>query len=317
MELFEQYQNIGSDLNYDTAATHAAQNGHVSIMKQMIQCYIDKVNNNPPPFESSSAYASKIGVKNHMILALYSAILQFASERNYESIIEYIIDEAKKITSDANWLQSFDVYNWMAIYAAKGGHLTLIQNCIKLGADRFDMIMTNAADHGHLSVVLYCINNNPTNVDYGMNYYNNSLIEAASSGHMDIVKMLIITMKFNGNEINYTDAVRYACGNGHWSIAKYCIGLIRGTAELAVAIGLSLTAAAEGGYIDIFNKLVKMAQKMKIHVDYNEAMAEESSMGHRNIVLRCLDLGADDYDWSTSNANENNRIEIVQYLESL
>ena len=45
------------------------------------------------------------------------------------------------------------VYNWVMVNAAEGGHLDIVNQMIKLGADNYNTALTRAAGNGHQDIV--------------------------------------------------------------------------------------------------------------------------------------------------------------------
>lgn len=156
--------------------------------------------------------------------------------------------------------------------------------------------INKASKNGHLDVVKFLY-------DKGANYTNDAIDLASSRGHLDVVKFLLNV----GSEFTY--AIDYACENGHLEVVKY-LHSIGGK----VCGPSAMDSAAENGHIEVVKYLDSIGCDF-----YNTTVYYATENGHLEVVKFLYTLNPEYYyqGWVMKIAREHNRIEIVDWLQTL
>ena len=100
------------------------------------------------------------------------------------------------------------VINNTTDWAAKGGHLNIVQLMLDKGADNFNWAMNSAAAGGHRDIVQLML-------DKGANDFKRAMKYAALRGHIDIVQLML-----DKGADNFNEAMSYAALGGHIDIVQ-------------------------------------------------------------------------------------------------
>ena len=177
--------------------------------------------------------------------------------------------------------------------------------------DKPNKCMKIAAKYGHMDIVLFMIElkqSTPRATDWGANYWNIAMVNAAAGGHMNIVKLMIGK---GANDWNY--AMVCAAYGGHMDIVQFMIE------EGAHIWDWAMACAAEGGHMDIVQFMIKLNQSTPQVTDWvannwNQAMAGAANGGHMNIVRLMIEKGADDWNAGLSCATRNGHNDIIELM---
>ena len=157
-------------------------------------------------------------------------------------------------------------YDSVMILAAEGGHQSIVDDMLSLGADNYRLTIASAAGGGHRSIIDKIIK---VMIDSGYDHnklvdgYNAALVDSARGGHQDIVNQML----------------DLGANNYEWA----------------------LVSAAEGGYLDIVNQMLDLGRDSRRlwHLGrqafdtYVMAMEEAAKRGYQNILNTLL--VADEY----------------------
>jgi hypothetical protein len=98
-------------------------------------------------------------------------------------------------------------------YAAFSGHMDIVQEMIRLGANNFDLALDYAVRGGHMNIVQEIIRRGGKGID--VNDFNKAMILAAHRGHIDIVQEMIRL-----GATNFDMAMEFAASGGHMDIVQ-------------------------------------------------------------------------------------------------
>jgi len=182
-------------LNYNEAMIIAAKNGHIDIVKLMLE----KGTTN---YNEAMIIAAKNGHIDIVKLMLekgttnYNEAMINAAKNGHIDIVKLMLEKGAKN------------YDWTMINAAKNGHIDIVKLLLEYGATDYDWTMINAAGNGHIDIVKLMLEKGATDYDWTM-------INAAKNGHIDIVKLLL-----EYGATNYDWTMRFASENGHIDIVN-------------------------------------------------------------------------------------------------
>ena len=167
-----------------------------------------------------------------------------------------------------------------------------------------------AAEHGHLHILKYLIEECKFDVSKTCSENNTVLDVAARFGHFKIVKYLIVECKCDPKKKDWygMKPLHHASKNGHLDIVKYLISECNCSVHEAVK-GLSpLKYATENGHFELVKYFV-------LECDCN---AETALQLARSLeILKFLSEKSDknpDYNASLENAIKRKHTEVVEYL---
>ncbi|KAK7946208.1 uncharacterized protein PG986_010529 [Apiospora aurea] len=152
--------------------------------------------------------------------------------------------------------------------------------------------LPEAASEGHLSVVKRLIK---AGADVnGKAGVNSPLVKAAKGGHLDIVEMLLAAGADANGATAYDTALTAAAGRGHLSIVDT---LLRAGANVNAMANsdTALSKAVKGGHADVAgSRLASGANANAETQDLNAPDPATYGSSKRDIVKRLLAAGADD-----------------------
>ena len=159
-------------------------------------------------------------------------------------------------------------------WAARGGHIDIVQLMLERGANNFNQAMKYASKGGHIDIVQLML-------DKGANDFNEAMEWAAIGGHIDIVQLMLD----KGANDDFEWTLIYAAKGGHIDIVQ--LMLDKGSNDF----NLSMRFAAGGGHIDIVRLMLDRGAD-----DFNGAIEIAARAGHKDIVQLMLDKGANNFN---------------------
>lgn len=194
--------------------------------------------------------------------------------------------------------------------AARTGDMDLIQLALPRANDH--SVLSNAAQGGNTAAFRYILSNIPNAVIKTHDMIA-ALDEAASKGHIDIIKSILEYLHKTGTVKMYSFAIevgalKNAAANGHIDIVRLLIPYIN---NATAALG----QAASHGYIDI----VKLLSTYVNDIDISKGdgsispFTSAAANGHTDIV-KLLMSRVKDFDNAAKYAAFNGHIDIVKLL---
>jgi ankyrin repeat protein len=200
-----------------------------------------------------------------------------------------------------------DDFGWAMRYAAGGGHMDIVQEMIRVGKARtFDWAMQDAAGGGHMDIVQEMIRR-------GAKTFNKAMIEAARGGHLDIVQEMIRRGAIRHPTFgitNVTYAMAEAASGGHMDIVQE---MIRHGGSRITDFTEAMANAAEGGHMDIVQEMIRLGAAAGYN-DFNATMISAARGGHMNIVQEMLKHGANNFTKVMDVAAQEGHMDIVQEM---
>lgn len=282
-------------INLASLTEDAANAGHLEIVQFLINCSI-RINRHDICINTARCVAAKRG---------YLHIVWF--------ILAIDFNNMKNKMETANSEDPFEIMRIRAemevnlqivlTSAAEFGHLHIVrfivENCATyvdcpsfiISLHTINWGLRNAASGGYIEILQYLI-------DYGATDFSGSLFQAARSGHFDSVYFLISR---GGTDFN--EALSGAACGGHFHIICYLIE--KGANDFNHA----LKGAASSGHINIVNYFINIGA-----TDLNNALKEAAKRGHLNVVKFLIEKGANDLITALHAACLSNNVEIVAFL---
>ena len=158
--------------------------------------------------------------------------------------------------------------------------------------NNYEKIMVNAASRGNIDVVKLML-------EKGAKDYNWAMRCASEGSHMDIIVLMI--EKYGANDFN--GAMITAAGNGQINVVRFMLAYGANNYDAA------MINAAGSGEIDIVKLMIEKGAN-----DYNSAMTEAVENGHIDVVKFMLEKGACNYNYQMSNASSSGYIDIVKLM---
>ena len=241
----------------------------------------------------------------------------FVNNKNYIGIRKLKNINLKSQNNDFNNnLDYLDIYNKINKYInlyyslkwnAKDGHLKVVQFLVEYGMNNYNDVLLQSSYNGHLEIVKYIIEKGAKNI-------NESLILSAKYNKLEVVKFLIN----NGADIHVDNEyiLRYSAQTGHTEIVKY---LIENGANIHIDDDYALRCSALYSHLEIVRYLVENGAN--IHAVGDCALRWSAMKGHFEIVKYLVENGANNIDNALSSSIENNddtlrtgHLEVIKYL---
>jgi ankyrin repeat protein len=187
--------------------------------------------------------------------------------------------------------------NQILIIGAQRGYENLVQRMVARGATKTHLALEAAAGRGQLKIVKLLV---PKICD--ISYLNWALIEAVSSGNMEIIKVLI---ERGAND--FDRALLRATTTGKIEIVKY----FRSTISDLFFLNLSMIEAAAIGHLEIVKYLVEQGA-----TEFNKAFNAASNT-YRQEVIKFILPYVTDVDYINSviiEAAYREDLEIIKFL---
>jgi len=198
--------------------------------------------------------------------------------------------------------QNEAVYDHVAMGAARGGHIDLLNRMIEMGAGDRSLIAMGAARGGRIDILRDMMSR-------GVIYYDLIGDSAGEGGYQEIVDYVIhmYSVMFLQEDLEeMVQNIAYgAARGGHTSIItdiENRVGIRNWDALLA--------NAAQGGYDDIVNTCIHHMEDVNI-VAYGAAEG-----GNIHLLQDLIDIGADDWDGIAEYAARGGREDIVRMIIS-
>ncbi len=289
-----------SDQNGVTPLRLAAQNGHLEVVKHLIE-WRAPINGNCTD-------------KSPLYVATYNGHL---------AIVKYLVECGAAISPDQK-------DGWSPLHAAAGkGYLDIVKYLVMLGA-MIDLKQKDgwsplhlAAKNGHFLVVKYLIEKKVL-INANQKDGWSPLHVAAQNGHLEIVQYLVNLGAFiHPNQKDGWMPLHMAVQEGLLGVAKYLINM-GASIEIAKKDGrTSLHMAAENGYLEIVKYLVKSGAS--VNSKENDGVTPlhmAARRDHLEIVQHLLNSGADinvknKHNWTPLHmAACSGSLSLVEYLLS-
>ncbi|XP_056001178.1 uncharacterized protein LOC125656335 [Ostrea edulis] len=292
------------DRCHDTPLTTACEEGHVSIVDELVKAGADV--NLRDIWENTPLIAAckrgHVSIVDELVKAGADVNLQgkggntpltAACERGHVSIV----DELVKAGTDVN-LQGKGG-NTPLTAACERGHVSIVKELVKAGADvkiqdHFgNTPLTAACERGHVSIVKELVKAGADVITQGKGG-NTSLTAACERGHVSIVKELVKA----GADVKIQDhfgntPLTAACGRGHVSIVKE---LVKAGADVNLRDiweNTPLIAACKRGHVSIVDELVKAGADVNLQgKGGNTPLTAACERGHVSIVDELVKAGA-------------------------
>lgn len=252
--------------------------------------------------------------------------LKQAARLGNKELVEFFVQKGVKYTSDAlvcaakhghlqvvefleaNGADIFFEYERAFLKSVIGGQLPIVRFLVEKGVSRHDVMLSAAAQYGHLDIVQYLRNF----VEY---VPLSALWRAAENGHASIVFYLMETkaVEFNPEDKYVHRAVLDASKNGHAEIVQYLLNC--GAKANTHKILQPLQMAASKGHLEIVELLLHYGAN--VHARDEIALKDACAGGFLDIVECLVDKGADlsvAAKDALYNASSNGHVPIVQFL---
>lgn len=169
-----------------------------------------------------------------------------------------------------------------------------------MGGNNIEGALKNAARFGHIDIVKQCVKWRGIRSDE----FTKALQKASFYGRYDVVEFLL---EWTDSYVGYVDdGFRFAIAGGHTDIARLYIE--KGARDFQRA----LVYATGHNYIEA----VRVCKECGFDEYLDDAMAEAAHCGHIEIVKRCKQYGAVDYNEAIKWAAAKGHIQIVKLLQS-
>tara|TARA_R110001599_G_scaffold348704_1_gene576198 strand:- start:112 stop:753 length:642 start_codon:yes stop_codon:yes gene_type:complete len=99
------------------------------------------------------------------------------------------------------YYSDLDIKNRAIEWAAKGGHIDIVQLMLDKGANNYNTIMRFASENGHIDIVQLML-------DKGADNFNEAMSYAALGGHIDIVQLML-----DKGANDFKESISSAAGN--------------------------------------------------------------------------------------------------------
>jgi hypothetical protein len=146
-------------------------------------------------------------------------------------------------------------------WAARGGHLALVEFFMSKGASDWDWGMDGAAIGGHLNLVEFFISKGASDWNWGMNY-------AAEGGHVNLVELFI-----SKGASDWDWGMEGAAEGGHINLVEFFVS--KGASNW----DSGMLNAAEGGHLNLVEFFIS---KGADNIDECIKVAEREN--HRNVA---------------------------------
>ena len=247
LDIVERMIELGTardELDFDYAMEFAAESGHLEIVERMVELGATKF--------SDALDAAALG--GH--LDVVERILELGNARRYRfrgfqdaldaaalsgnsEIVERMLD----LTRDNE--EFLDLETPME-NAASRGHTEIVERMIELGATEVLDAFYAAALNGHLQLMeRMMVHFNVAEFDAGLQLG----LDAASSGHLEIVDRMIELARARGVELDFDRPMLNAANVGHLEILERMIEL--GATDFVTALSI----ASEKGHDEIVERL--------------------------------------------------------------
>lgn len=180
--------------------------------------------------------------------------------------------------------------------ASMNGDLTLAQYWLSRGAYQLKDSLYEAASHGHLDIVKLLIQVAPKY--HKFIDINNALEGAAEKGHLNVVKYLV-----DHGATNLNSPLVSAASKGYTDIAQYLIS--KGATNLNDA----LVWAAYTGNLDLIKYAISQGA-----TDLNDALEQAAAGGNLQVVDHLISHGANDLNGALAYAAQEGHLDVVHDL---
>jgi ankyrin repeat protein len=154
-------------------------------------------------------------------------------------------------------------------------------------------------------------------------YYSHEF--AAEHGHLPVVRYLI---EDSGQSVDATArdnrALRYAAANGHLSVVRYFIEDSGQSDDVTVHSNFALRYAAANGHLSVIRYLIEdSGQSVDATTNYNYAIRLAACNGHLSVVRYLIEESGQPINitaWDNGAlkfATENDHTDVIQYLETV
>ncbi|XP_062568353.1 uncharacterized protein LOC134230535 [Saccostrea cucullata] len=259
-ELIEEGADINHQGEYNTPLTAACEGGHISVVKELIQAGAD------------------INLRGE-----FNTPLVTACECGHKSIVTELIE----MGADVNPQTQLDS---PLTTACVGGEMSLIKELIQAGADvnpqgKYNTPLKKACLGGDLSLVKMLIeagadDNTDGRADVNLQGEDDTpLINACEEGHLNVVKELIEA----GADVNlqgkYSTPLVAACANGHSNVIKELIEA--GTnVNLHTSKSTPLLAACRNRHFSLVKQLIEAGADVNLQSKYDAPLGAACENWH-------------------------------------
>ncbi|RLN82851.1 hypothetical protein BBJ28_00019344 [Nothophytophthora sp. Chile5] len=271
-ELVNRGENVNAKSNGGTAVMLASQNGHLEVVKYLVDAGAD-------------------------IEAVYdegeTALMQ-AAGKGHLDVVQYLVDAgADKEAKSTN--------GWTAlIWSARRGHLDVVKYLVDSGADKgakstygSTALMLTAGD-GHLDVVRYLIDAG-ADKEAKNNDGETALLWATCYGELDVVQYLVDAgADKEAKNTQGNTALIWAALNGHLGVVQYLVDAGADKESKNTGGITALMWAARHGKLDVVRCLVNAgADKEAKDTNGKTALMWAALSGELDVVRCLVDAGAD------------------------
>ncbi|KAI0537632.1 ankyrin repeat-containing domain protein [Xylaria digitata] len=247
-----------------TAIDAAAMNGHVDIVKILIESRTDDLS------------------------ADYNLALQAAAENGHLDIVKILIENRVDVNTDTD-------YGTPLTAAATIGHIDIVKILLQNRADvnkvtERGTALSAAAGNGHLDIVGLLVGHQ---ADVNKNTaHGTALASAASNGHLAVVNFLVKNGAIAEKDTNCSVALSIAANNKNFDIVK--ILLQNGaTIHQDADRGIALLAAVANGDLDIIDRLIRAGANVNAESSRGTALrAAVRDNASLEIIDRLINAGA-------------------------
>lgn len=235
-------------------------------------------------------------VDDHLLLSIIHDTLYHerhdfirAVEEGNMDVVQYIVEVVFQEGYEQDYKKK--VFHYALKFAAKGGHLNIIEYFVHLLGDDFD-------------------GRNPSVIE--------AVGAAAENGHVDI---LIYFEELGARFINEDDMINHAARNGHLEVIEYLLSSRRERISIYNIMNNALLFAINNNHFEVGVYLIENSD-MEVLVDsffatLDNALISAAGMGSMAFVRYLAENGASSEDLALSQAVLNRQWEVVDYLLSV
>lgn len=161
----------------------------------------------------------------------------------------------------------------------------------------YNDIMLTVIKHGDLDIAKLMLEKSH------YRYYDRYVEEAASNGHLDVVKFIVEKSEREDVHIDYRAAAQQAATKGHLDVVEFILD--KGYNDYNDL----MCFAAPSGKIDIIRLLVERGAN-----NYNETMREAGFFGSMDVIELMLAKGANNYNETMLSAVWQNKINVIRLM---
>ncbi|KAL1306479.1 hypothetical protein AAFC00_005174 [Neodothiora populina] len=289
------------DMKCDDALYAASKNGHVDIVRQLVERGLDAETD-------ALEVASYEGHADIVLLLLQKGVnidarsnrgsaLQAASFKGHFDIVQILLKRGANVNAEKG------EYGNALHVASMSGSATVVQKLLEQGANVSSDTLCSATWRGHTDIVRQLLEKGAdVNARGGYNGDCSALYIAAFNGHTEIVQQLLEKGADICTNIRFGNALYAASSEGHVEIVQQLLDKcadFNATGDKH-SNSNALQAASEAGYVEIVRKLLEKG------ADVNTEVYEFSDTGVGEVSNALYAATKRRSDWDVRDSSEGN-----------